>query len=482
MRGRTNAEQGGMFLNGTIQQMEIAEDNIISAGDFVEYTKNKAKTSLNKPNMTIGSRIEHLFDNFFLWYDFQAPTFAVKYIKFENGLITTIGTITVATSFAKHEVISNTRLILFTGNSISLISLSSSTLSVLDTKSVTWNNTTNPSFCKLSTDKYINLVTIASSMSGATSWYEITVANDELAVSTKYTSSNGLLTGTSSTKLLNMLYISDNLVALVGGTYNTGGVGVDIGGISFAKFEQGTATMISRFSIYYCGYNSQRRYFLLPSTHNKSLALPYFGDYSTDKKVNFYTFESITEYSTTTIDIFSLLKEAYSNEPIYGQMNPLDPPMSISLVRARNNVYYAIMYPYVEDAHDVLTKNTSIVRLEYDENTATVSVSNTVKFEVSDIVKRTTSTFTSFLYYTGEAIFAEDSNGNVLCVFNTSSDSSRPSSGQYMLKLKYSNGTLSVGEDTEYVQRYTGENPIGVAKNSGTAGDTIGVYIPSSSY
>ena len=47
MRGRTNASNGGIFLNATTDNFEVATGNSIVAGDFVEYQYDTGVEPLN---------------------------------------------------------------------------------------------------------------------------------------------------------------------------------------------------------------------------------------------------------------------------------------------------------------------------------------------------------------------------------------------------------------------------------------------------
>lgn len=117
-----------------------------------------------------------------------------------------------------------------------------------------------------------------------------------------------------------------------------------------------------------------------------------------------------------------------------------------------------------------------IVRCTYNPGSDTITFSNKVSFtpnfyrNSSGSVVGAYACFGYFFY-----------SGNDYYFVYTDDSISEQTSNLYVIKLNYSNGTLSIGEKTNKVRSYSGNGfVLGFAKTGGNAGDTITVYKPHS--
>lgn len=146
----------------------------------------------------------------------------------------------------------------------------------------------------------------------------------------------------------------------------------------------------------------------------------------------------------------------------------------------KNNVFYAAVRPdlwqrYIENGatnsklKEVDSKSrTAIYRVEYNSVSRTFSISNIVTFEADGNG-----------YRFGFGQFFENDSGDVYYLYETSASTSAKRSGRWIMKLSYKNGVLSIGDSTGMVENYNASGAaIGVAKQSGSAGQEVEVYVP----
>lgn len=132
----------------------------------------------------------------------------------------------------------------------------------------------------------------------------------------------------------------------------------------------------------------------------------------------------------------------------------------------KENIFYISVLPQYKDLNK--KSRTAIYRLEYNQNTGLFEQSNVVTFEGD-----------SYKYRFGFGQFFESESGDVYYLYETQSSNSYEKTGRWLMKLTYKNGILEIGENTGMVENYTGSGAaIGVAKQSGKAGDVIEVYTP----
>jgi len=87
MRGRTNAGNGGIFLNATTDTFEVASRNNIVAGDFVEYVYDTEYTSL-EGSFTTKNYLVDSTTNLYIAIKETIPTL----FTFDGETITVVGT------------------------------------------------------------------------------------------------------------------------------------------------------------------------------------------------------------------------------------------------------------------------------------------------------------------------------------------------------------------------------------------------------
>lgn len=142
----------------------------------------------------------------------------------------------------------------------------------------------------------------------------------------------------------------------------------------------------------------------------------------------------------------------------------------------KENVFYVSVCPRLEYekgfnqgyGHIDSNSRTAIYRVEYDQNSRMFEVSNIVTFD---------GNVNGYKFGFGQ--FFESESGDVYYLYETQSSNSYTKNGRWLMKLTYKNGILEIGENTGMVENYTGSGAaIGVAKQSGKAGDVIEVYTP----
>lgn len=142
----------------------------------------------------------------------------------------------------------------------------------------------------------------------------------------------------------------------------------------------------------------------------------------------------------------------------------------------KENVFYVSICPRLEyfkgynQGYGYIDSNsrTAIYRVEYDQNSGMFNTSNIVTFD---------GNVNGYKFGFGQ--FFESESGDVYYLYEAQSSNSYEKTGRWLMKLTYKNGILEIGENTGMVENYTGSGAaIGVAKQSGKAGDVIEVYTP----
>lgn len=211
--------------------------------------------------------------------------------------------------------------------------------------------------------------------------------------------------------------------------------------------------------------NGKVLYSLGDSSKETSLAKDYYLT-----KIYYSNAEKISV--TAGIDLLQNVRSSFSDLENYESLfTKTDGRYSSGTAQyVKENVFYAAVLP----ASSTINENsrTAIFRIEYEEKLKRFRTSNVVTFE--------TGQGGYYGYRSGYGFFFESSSGDAyyLCETASSEPYDYDKTGRYLLKMKYKNGILEMGEDTGYIENYTGKTAIGVAKQSGTAGQRIEVYIP----
>lgn len=134
----------------------------------------------------------------------------------------------------------------------------------------------------------------------------------------------------------------------------------------------------------------------------------------------------------------------------------------------KENVFYLSILPRTNSDFNKEMK-TAICRIEYNPSNAMFETSNIVTFNQEDSTE----------YFSGFGQFFESENGDVYYLYETSANTRYKKSGRWLMKLSCKDGVLSIGESTGLVENYNGSGAaIGVAKQSGGAGQIVEVYVP----
>lgn len=133
----------------------------------------------------------------------------------------------------------------------------------------------------------------------------------------------------------------------------------------------------------------------------------------------------------------------------------------------KEDVFYVALTPQYNYSLNKKSR-TAIYRAEYNQSSGMFNTSNIVTFDGD-----------SSLYKFGYGQFFESNSGDVYYLYETNAEGDLSKSGRWIMKMTYKNGILEIGENTGMVENYTGSGAaIGVAKQSGKAGDVIEVYTP----
>lgn len=182
--------------------------------------------------------------------------------------------------------------------------------------------------------------------------------------------------------------------------------------------------------------------------------------------------------------VFNPMKETES-EGIFELSSGIDTFTSTSGTAqyVKEDVIYVAVCPqgtYLENNQSGAIRNeknkTAIYRAEYNPNNGIFKKSNTVTFETEGIYEN--GAYRGAIF-SGFGQFFESENGDVYYLYETSANTRYKKSGRWLMKLSYKDGVLSIGESTGLVENYNGSGAaIGVAKQSGSAGQEVEVYVP----
>lgn len=416
MRGRTNIGGGGIAINATVEQKEIKSGNII-AGDFVEYYSTPTSISLSS------------FVNF----------------KFEvNGyLIGLVGTTLVAfkngrqvASYVEYtcsKIGQCGNFVIFYDNNLRIVgvlSIENDTFTLLDTYTT-------------SDDRDANAIWGANGKICYVSYYQ---SGSTLYVGVLDVSNNGVLSNYYKTTLTNVSSNSNSVydVAYYNGYFYVIFLGM-YAGVSIKLSIDGSnqasiVTTINNIQFQY-GKNFRTVY-----KKNQIIAIAsYEGDTistSTSNQgylglLNFVTGNGNTKTLQNFGEVLTIIND------------------SLLLTSARN---------YSSNTYFTYTINLC----SFNDSTLELSILDTI--ELSD---KTYGSITKGLRFSTGGI-----KDNIVYV-QLKGGQSNPGNPDYTISLfEVINNELKDITQKNYVQTYGNGNPIGVAKDSGVAGDIIDVYVP----
>lgn len=206
------------------------------------------------------------------------------------------------------------------------------------------------------------------------------------------------------------------------------------------------------------------------------------GESSDVNYINTYDYYQTKIYSvqnnyivqSSDTNLFGLTRNSFEDLNSDGNAKYPAKESSGSAQYVKENVFYVavtpkIMYRSGNTAYSVDSNSrTAIYRMEYNPNSGTFLQSNIVTFE---------GEFNDYKFGFGQ--FFESEEGVVYYLYETQTSTDHAKTGRWLMKLTYKNGILEIGESTGMVENYNGSGAaIGVAKQSGTVGKVVEVYVP----
>ena len=409
MKGRTNASNGGIFLNATTDDFEIATGNTIVAGDFVEYHYDSQVKPLN--STFVGQN--YLVDASTNLYIGLIGGYATLF-TYINGVITIVDTYSSATPFvvklnSTHYVLRNT-----TNNHLVLVEVANNEISYIAETSSAYQNTT---------PIRVNDTTITLIL--GTYLYTI-ITNSE------YTSISQGASINMSSASNGYAFVGATTTRIVVATYTTSGQTRSY--VAYIYVGNDTFTTLS--------YDS---YFSFTTYDN--YAMKFYPDIVIADRYFLATCGYKSGSGTYTYGQYIHLLDAVdkrlpiSARPIYSY-NDSSADIKISNVDSNNRFVLASL----SNSY----KNAWLFKLD----------ESLMSFEQSE-ASELPSYFPTTIYNFANRKYAFMINNNGYINADTSTN------------------RVVIGTLTDTVEEWSGSgNPMGVAKQSGNAGDTIQVYVP----
>ena len=411
MRGRTNATNGGIFLNATTDTFEVASGNNIVAGDFVEYVYDTEYTSL-EGSFTTKNYLVDSTTNLYIAIKETIPTL----FTFDGETITVVGTYPYNASYLVKY--SDTIYIASNTDAIYVLEVDVQNQSFNLIASKTGIGYIN---FRYDTDTFLCVIPTSSSNNGAIRVYNCSDLT------------NITLLKTNTNKTCNTpLCVYDGVMYCV-----YGATGSSYGRMYMFPYTINTST----------GDVTQGTLIEIASTGSSASAVssavyPLSSKLLDDRFLIFgYRF---TSYSSTAVwmCVYDFVQNAKVVDEFYQIDNKFVTSHYSSEIKDDGTIVICSPGASGEFRGFVLFK--------FDKTNLTLSILDYKESSVSD---------NRILDY----------QNNKYSIHHK---------GAY-LPFEVSNNKLIVGELTDTVQQWQGSgNPMGVAKQSGTAGDTIEVYIP----
>lgn len=407
MRGRTNASNGGIFLNATTDNFEVATGNSIVAGDFVEYHYDSVLKPLNSTFVGDSYLVDATTHTYIGLIGGYATLFT--YIDGEITIVSTYATASTCLVMldATHYFVWND-----TTRKVGLVSCTTSTITLVD-EEYSASSSAN-SFVR------VNATTMVYKHNNSNNLYKVyTDAN--------YTSIAGL----TSTNIGSSFYIA----------------GATSDSVVICQISGSSSAYTHTFRIYDISTLNQSGYFEMVSY---DYTLSFYPNIVIEDRYLIVSYAHKTIQSGVTknypyIYILDVIDKASKANIGFNDLSVLS--CSLSSVSSQNGF---IVYE--------LDNTIPSHRLTY---------LYWVKFD-SSLYTLTKSDYTIIENYVGNAIFAFNDTKFGFMINN-----------QGYINLDTSTDKVVVGTPSNKVKEWEGsDDPLGVAKQSGNAGDTIAVYIP----
>ena len=402
MRGRTNAGNGGIFLNATTDSFEVASGNI-TAGDFVEYYYDTTEKELSG-SIINNSKSYPVGENTGLYMALvnSIPTL----YKWVDGLITIVDTY----SYTATTLFPYNGTTFLAGNYVLSVDVNQEELSLISSSNYTF------------TAKLNDNILISLNASGHLYTLNCTdLANISLM------SSISSVSGVFICAYNNVVYTLWGTTSTYGRLYLTPWE---------VNTETGEITKVTNIEIASTGSSASavanRQYPLssvILANRYVVFAYTFFGSATTAK----------------TICVFDLVEKRKAVSTLLEILNSVNIG-DISSSDIDNNGYIII----AEKATGGITEK-AVALFRFNPANQTLTKLSSLALD-----------------------------NNYSAVFKRSSNSYSLHTNDSYMELTNTNNVLSIGELTNTVKEWAGSgNPLGVAKQTGSAGSTIEVYIPS---
>lgn len=399
MRGRTNASNGGIFLNATTDDFEVATGNSIVAGDFVEY---KYDTEVKPLNSTF-SGVSYLIDATTHTYIALIGTYPTLFTYINGEISVVYSYSTSATHLVQfdttHYAILNSSTYKF-----ELLFCTTSAISKITETSTTYSNVGECARVNATKIAFRNGNTYLKTVNTDSEYTTLSVVD---GVNTQ----NFKLVGASSDKIVIMQTTSS------ASSYSN----------TFIVYNADTFTNLGSFTIStdYMSLNVlpeiviDDRYFVLRHTER-------IGSSPYKYYMRLYVIDSVNLRSVTSLQFTDVNNNALN--------------VRVSTINTQNEFVVEI----------ISSNNSYLYWVKYDTELSSLSKSEYTQFNKI-----------GYLYAFSAKKFALMINNEGYANLDTTS------------------GKVIAGTPTNRVKEWAGSgDPLGVAKQSGNAGDTIAVYIP----
>lgn len=486
MRGRTNVSGGGEGINlgAEVQEFTVADGNNITAGNFVQYhvenrnQKYESNGFFEERFYNSGNGYSKVIpmgnDKYILWYsnsDSQSTPFYLSIVDVSNGfnILSTIsivnypfqdccllgdGNIAVAYMAESNKI--TIRIYKFQ-NTLSLLNTYTTTeesrtgmgyvhLTQIGDSSIIVSCANHFFICKyangvINSSKYVKLEILNAKHYKISDWSMYMVGSNKIIVFSMSGSGNGIGNNFSSVYLLG---ISENNISIISR--------LSLGNACTNGALWGNAFGINKKVLFSDGFLDSS-----PSDANASAEECY------KTKIYYLNDESVA--FTMNYDLLQEARDAFSDLNSQLIIRPSVYDSSGTAQYVKENVFYAAVLPKYGSFNP--QNRAAIFRVTYNPTTGSFERSNIVTIEGEESGD-----------CAGYGKFFESEEGNVYYLYETSLSGSGKT-GRWLLRMTYKNGILEKGANTQYVENYSGNAAIGVAKESGKPGQTIEVYVPT---
>ena len=448
MRGRTNADySNGVVLNATTDTYEVATGESILAGDFVEQYTTISGKLYNASSIVETTHSPYKNAKLFRMTDGNILCVGEKLNLYhdDNDVITKVWD-------EKNTSLLSLDFIIQLSDNCLLGDFTVNSESKLQATLLHYNTSDNTIVSKTltSTNKIVEY-----SSGGSDNWvWVIPTSNGQYRAFAK------AYQGTQD-----RAYIGTGLLNITGNNYSN--YNVDLSSTVLRSDYIGESNKTDFVFVARIDANNN---FLMKSNPNSSIFLHFNGESFTEFTMSSYPYRSFSGigklvYDNSTIDFFSVGSNLIRTYRAY--INPTD-PTNYNVIRSQESL--------ISDSRNcnmryITTQNNKDIYFVHDYIDDTIRVIridiNTGNYEVLQSINVDTrnSTYTF--------IVSQIYNDSVYALL-----------GNIFYKFRFVNLNLAdISTSTKYVKRITTQDYIkGVAKQSGTAGQTIEVYIPSTSY